>query len=394
MVISIDNAREVTIMDDGERHIAITMLDNPLAILQEAGIVISSADKVWVNGALADPEALPAWTVPAMRIEIRRAATLTISDDGELSTIESNAETLGDALFDAGITLYFTDEVTPPLDTLISGNMTVNIKRAIPVKLKVDGVMIEARTNASRVDEVLIELNAPLFGLDYVLPPADTPVSADMSIEIVRVTEEVVTERETINFERRFQADAELPLDQRRQIQAGKAGAREIRSRVRYENGIELSRELSETVEVEAPLDEIIAYGAKIVYGTVQTPQGPRSYWRRLCVFTTSYNPTSNGGNTRTSTGATLDNGIIAAKPHIIAYQTQVYVSNYGFGIIADTGAGPSSTPYWIDLGYNDNDWISWRGYSYVYLLGSPPSDVNYLLPAWRPTRSLPGNCN
>ncbi|MCY3978399.1 MAG: hypothetical protein OXG23_09900, partial [Chloroflexi bacterium] len=76
-----------------------------------------------------------------------------------------------------------------------------------------------------------------------------------------------------------------------------------------------------------------------------------------------------------------------------IPYYTQVYVPDYGIGVVRDTGAGPRSTPYWIDLGYSDHDWITWGSYTWVYLLGSPPADINYDLPPWAPVRNRPQGC-
>lgn len=395
MVVSITPAREVEIIDNNNRYSVLTALENPQAILRQADIAVSAADKLWVNGALADYDALPGWTVPARKIEIRRALRLTIVDDGEASTILSNAETVGDALFAAGIKLYLTDEVSPPLDSAISDSLTISIKRAIPVELILDGVVIEARTNAERVADVLVELNAPLFALDYVQPPGDSAVSEGMRIEIVRATEEVVTVSESIPHENRVQPDAELNLDQSALVQAGRDGRREIRSRVRYENGVEVSRDHIETTVVEAPVNRIVAYGTKVVpLGTINTPAGPRQYWRRLCMYTTSYNPTSNGGNLRTSTGATLAKGVIASKPNIIPYHTQVFVPSYGNGAILDTGGGPAGTDYWVDLGYGENDGFKpWRAYSWVYHLMPPPERINYRLPGWTPNSNWTGNC-
>ena len=395
MVISIAPAREVEIIDEGSRRIVMTALENPLDILRQAEVALSAADKIWVNGALADYSALPGWTVPARQIRIRRAYRLTVIDDGQATTILSNSDTVGDALYAAGVKLYLTDAVSPPLDSAISGALTISIKRAIPIELAVDGVVIEARTNAARVADALAELNAPLFGLDYARPAGETAVSEGMRVEIVRVTEEVVTVSEFIPHENRVQPDAELTLDQSAVVQAGRDGLREIRSRVRYENGVEVSRDLIETTVVEAPQNRIVAYGTKVVpLGTVNTPAGPRQYWRRLCMYTTSYNPVSNGGNLNTSTGATLAKGVIASKPNIIPYHTQVFVPNYGVGAILDTGGGPSGTDYWVDLGYGENQGFKpWRAYSWVYHLMPPPERITYRLPGWTPNSRWPGNC-
>ncbi|MCY3781323.1 MAG: ubiquitin-like domain-containing protein [Chloroflexi bacterium] len=395
MVVTVLQTRSVTIMVGGIERVIQTSGENPLAILREAGIAVSDADKIWVNGALAHYEALPDWTVPALNIRIRRAAALTIDDDGALSTLTTTAETVGDALFAAGVSLYLTDHVTPPLDSPVSGAMTIHIDRAVPVVLRVDGLDIDARTNAGTVADLLAELHAPLFGLDYVKPAEDTAVTEGLRIEIVRVDEELVVESETIKHSLQYRPDANLNLDARAEVQAGRDGRREIRYRVRYENGIEVSRVHIETIEVEAPVNRIIAYGTNIIpLGTVQTSEGPRQYWRRLCVYVTSYNPESNGGNLNTSTGENLRKGVIAAKPNIIPYYTELYVPGYGLGTIYDTGGGPSGTDYWIDLGYGHNDGFkNWRAYLWVYLLWPPPRKVPYRLPAWTPNSNWPRNC-
>ena len=394
MVIRISPPREVTVIIDGDERQLQTPLKNPWDILTSAGIALDAEeDKIWVNGALADFAALPDWTVPAQQIRIRRAARLTVIDDGVESSVFANAETIGDALAEAGIKLHPTDQVTPALDTLPSAEMTVHIKRALPLKLHVDGVTIEARSNAANVGDALVALDAPLFGLDYVRPPAETAVSAGMTIEIVRVVEDIETESEAIDFTIKSQLDDSLNLDDVAVLQDGRAGTQENRYRVRYENGIEAARELIESVVVEAPMEKIIAYGSRIAQQIVDTPLGPRHYWRRLCVYATSYNPESNGG-LQTATGATLAKGIVAAKPHIIPYHTQVFVPKYGLGVVRDTGAGPRSTPYWIDLGYSDHDWVTWGGYTWVYLLAPPPDEINYDLPPWAPVRNRAGGCS
>lgn len=398
MVIRIRPARAVTIIVDGSERQLQTPLRNPGDLLISADIAVQAADKIWVNGALAYADALREWTVPARHIRIRRAIQLTIIDDGAQSTIVTNADSIGDALAAAGISVYPTDQVKPALETAPATDMTVHIKRALPVTLLVDGLTIEARTSESIVGDALIELNAPLFGSDYVLPAVETEIHADMTIEIVRVTDEVVAERAPIDFQVVTQLDAGLNLDEVAVRQAGRAGAEETRYRLRYENGVEVERQLIETVVVEAPIDKIVAYGSKVeVVGTV--PGTDLGYWRRVCVIATNYDPESQGGSHATATGATLAKGIIAAKPHIIPYDTSVYVPGYGKGAIRDTGAGPRSTAFWIDLGYGSRAEAQAENahtrYTWVYHLWPPPEKIIHRLPPWRPSVSYPsGGCS
>ena len=383
--------RQVAIAVNGRQQLWETALDNPLEILQSARVKLDSGDRIWVNGALANAAALADWTVPAQHIEIRKAVELTIVDSGQPFSLVTAAKTVGDALSEAGIKLHSADETAPPRETSIDGEMTISIDRARVAALHVDGVQIEVRTNAETVADVLAELDSPLFGLDYVNPPAETSISEKMTIEIVRVTEEMTAQTETIPYQVRYQPDESLSLDEKAVVQAGQNGSREIRSQIRYENGIEVSRAPAETAVVEAPVDQVVAYGTNMALKTVNTPAGPRQYWRKLRMYATSYHPAALGGDSVTAIGATLKKGIVAADPDIIPYRTDLYVPRYGLGWMADTG-GPRSSPYWIDLGYSDEDWVSWSGYVDVYLLAPAPAKINYLLPAWRPLRNRPDN--
>lgn len=394
MTIAIAPAREVTLVIQGEAQVLRTALDNPLEILESAEIDIGADDKIWVNGALAHYQALPGWTIPARHIEIRRPLRLTISIDDEEIYLLTTAETVGGALTEAGIDLETGDKLNPAADTVIARDLRVTIARGMPVSLRVDGVVIDARSSADQVDELLAELDIPLFDQDYVIPPGDTEITPDMIIEILRVTVEEISESEIIPFETRYEPDSELNLDKKQVVQLGQEGKRLIRSRIRYENGLEVSRELIETVLAQSPRDMVVHYGTRQALGSVNTPQGPRQYWRVLCMYATSYHPAALGGDDRTSIGATLKKGIVAAYPEIIPYGTEVYVPGYGIGTMADT-AGWRSSPYWIDLGYSDDDWVSWGKYVKVYLLTIPDAaEIDYLLPDWTPIRSRPaGNC-
>jgi 3D (Asp-Asp-Asp) domain-containing protein len=155
-----------------------------------------------------------------------------------------------------------------------------------------------------------------------------------------------------------------------------------VTTRVRQENGVEVSREQVSSMVISEPVNEIIAYGTKVVIRTIDTPEGPLEYWRVLRnMVTTSYHPAALGGDDVTAIGMKLTKGIVGADPKLIPYRTRIYVPGYGVGIVADTG-GPRSTRYWIDLGYDDENYVPWsRRDTSVYLLTPVPENINYLLP-------------
>ncbi len=388
--------RTVRIIDAGRASQLQTALHEPLPILSLAGISLGEQDKVWVNGALAFQEALPDWTVPASQIEIRRAVQLRIRDAGAMVTIATAAETVGEALDEAGIRLDASDATNLPLATRLDGDLDLRITRGLRIRLRVDGEVIDMRTQAKRVADLLDELDLSLGSLDYTRPALAEWLGADTEVEVVRVRVEELVEREEIPAGKtQYRPDPDTLLDRTQVIQQAQPGIRETTTRVRYENGSEVSRETSEPQWAQPPQERIIGYGTKaVVLGTVNTPAGPREYWRVLCMYATSYNPRSNNGNTLTAIGETLRTGIVASDPDLISYRSEVFVPGYGVGYMADT-AGYRSSPYWIDLGFSDADYTrDWHEYVKVYLLTPVPAQVNTLLPAWTPIRSVPGGCN
>lgn len=382
MTIYIDRARTIELLIDGQSTFFRTPFDNPYDILQSADVSIGADDRIWIDGTETDAGSLILWPVPVTMIEVKRAISVTIDDGGIQTTYRTTAATVGDLLFETGETLYLADQVSPEMGTPLTNGLQIFITRASPITIEVDNTLLETRVQGGTVREALIEAAVTLIGLDYTIPPEDTPLSSGMTIRVIRVTEDLLTERRLIPYETQYQADASLELDTIAVVQAGLNGIQEIRTRVRYENGIEISRVDDGFQEISAPVTEIVRYGTQVVIRTVDTPEGPREYWRALPrMLTTTYHPAALGGDDVTSIGMKLTKGIIASDPRVIPYRTQLYVPGYGIGIMADTG-GPRSTRYWLDLGYDDENWVSWRSYTTVYLLTPVPAEIDYLLPA------------
>lgn len=385
-VIYINRARDVSLTVDGVTRTLRTPLENPFDILEKAGIELEDGDRVRVDGTALEPEELLFWPLPAENIQIQKQVTFTVVDQSGEVTLTTSVETVGDALNEADITLYKADTVLPDLNTQLENDMIVEIIRAEPIFIQVDGHTIETRMQGGTVANALAEANIVLGGLDYTVPNENTDLTAGMSVRVVRVTEEVVTVDEPVTFETVYQASAEMELDTQAVTQAGVNGVRRISERVRYEDGVEVGREPAGEEIVTPPQNQVISYGTNIVLRTIDTPDGPREYWRKLRVYATSYHPAALGGDDVTSIGERLRKGIVAANPNIIPYRTNVFVPGYGTGFIADTG-GARSSPYWIDLGYSDEDWVSWSRYVDIYLLTPVPGNIDYLLPDWRPLR-------
>ena len=379
LVIRIDRARSVFLVVDGVTTPLWTTLTNPAEILEGQGISVSDDDLILVDGTPSTAGDLPLWPVPVTYLSVRHAVDLRVEDDGTPRVINTTAETVGDALFEAGITVYVSDTISPELNAPVTPNLTVSITRARPVTIIADGETIRTRGRGETVDDVLSEAGIALVGLDYTIPRETAPLRPGMSIRVIRVREEIETTETELPYETVYQADPELEIDQRRVIQQGQRGAQTTRTRVRYENGIEIERAEAETIITREPVNHVVGYGTNVVVRTIETPQGTLSYWRKLRMYATSYHPAALGGDNITATGQVLQHGIVGADTRILPFGTEIYVRNYGVGTIADTGARRRD-PLWVDLGYSDADWRSWSGYVDVYILTPVPEEIDYFV--------------
>lgn len=393
MNLRVIRARDVQVRIGEQSRIIQTAYDYPRDILRQMGVSLSEQDRVWLDGQAVNAGEVGLWGLPVNDIRIRPALQIRIDDEGVLSTLQTTAESVGDALYEAGIELFVTDSVVPDVTTALSEGMTVRISRALPVIIRVDGEEVPTRAQGTEVRAALAAAGISLNGLDYVIPPESAPLEAGMSIQVVRVSEQLESEDAPIAYDSTYQAEASMALDTRQVVQAGQAGILRRYTRVRYADGVEISREPAGEEVVQAPQNQIIAYGTNVVLYDLPTPEGTLQYWRKLRVYATSYHPAALGGDDVTAIGEKLRKGIVGANPRIIPYRTQVYVAGYGVGMIADTG-GARSSPYWIDLGYSDADFVGWHRYVDIYLLAPVPANINYLLPEWTPMRGLPDRGN
>ncbi len=225
----------------------------------------------------------------------------------------------------------------------------------------------------------------PLLGLDYTIPAAEGPLPPDGQIRVVRVTETVTHEQEALAFETRYQPLDTLEIDQQQVIEAGSYGVRTNRIRVRIEDGQEVSRSVEGAWVAQQPSPQIVGYGTRIEIRTVSTADGPLDYWRAVEMYATSYSPSRAGVSPDspwfgiTASGKPLVKGLVAIDRSLIPFGTRMYVPGYGFAEAADTGSGVKGR--WIDLGYEDDNWVGWSGYVTVYFLTPVPSNIVYVFP-------------
>jgi uncharacterized protein YabE (DUF348 family) len=383
--IFVQRAHSVVVDVDGRVIEARTQLTRPTDILASLDVAVGTHDQVHVQSDEATDEIIANASHPPLHIQVERAMPIIVHEPGSPPLqFHTTARTVGEALREADIVLYLADDVRPSFSSPVQPGARISIKRSVPVTIHVDGHTIRTRTHRSSVGDVLSDMGISLQGLDYAEPELDAPLGEGSEIRVVRVREELLVQQEPIPFETQWAPDPELEIDHQAVGQQGGPGVFERRIKVRYEEGAEVRRWLEAEWIAKHAQPKILNYGTKIVLRTIDTPEGPRQYWRKYRMLATSYSAASAGKAKDhphygiTALGWRMRDGIVAVDPKIVRLGSQVYVPGYGVGDAADTGGAIRNLR--IDLGYSEENYTSWYRCVDVYLLAPVPDRVEYIM--------------
>ena len=278
---------------------------------------------VW-SGAIVAAFVLCVFSVqPHQAVHAENDHIVTIYHDGQQQIVASDAQTVGEVLGRAHITLNPHDAVEPGKDTqLVAANYSVNVYRARPVTV-VDGLNryhimtphtsakqivedagltaynediltlnriddfvsegsvgliltiqrstplkavlydkpFDMRTQATTVHDFLKEKGIILRDGDKLWPSEDTPLTPNLAIAIYRDGSQAVKE-EPINFETEKIQDADHEVGYKQIKQQGQAGKRFVVYQVETKNGKEVRTEL-QSIVITQPTKQIEIVGTK-----------------------------------------------------------------------------------------------------------------------------------
>ncbi len=324
-------------------------------------------------------------------VQVSNRIDIVIHDGPNEVAHNTGAATVGQALAEVDMEVYSTDQVEPPLGSWLRPDLEISIERALPVTVKLEGRELDTRTKKSTVADVLAEAGVGLIGTDAAWPPIDKEMNNRETIEILRNAAAYQVTESPLAFSSRLQPLESLQIDQRSLVTAGSLGVTSQLRRTEPNNTESLSQTLIGEWVSLPPVDEIIGYGTNVTVKTLDTPDGPLSYWRVVRMRVTAYTAADAGRSPShpsygiTASGRPAGYGIVAIDPKVVPFRSQVYVPGYGIGFAGDTGGGVKGR--WIDLGYDEGEIVTWNGYVDVYYLTPVPEPdrLNYLIPSALP---------
>jgi uncharacterized protein YabE (DUF348 family) len=359
------SAARVRLIVDGQvRDIAASDLV-PAHMLANAAIAFSPADRVLMNGMPVpfDQAIQPQGFVT---LQLRRAVPVTLIAPNGQMTVNTAARTVGEALLEAGVSLFVSDRVEPPVETSIVSGMMVTITPGRDITVQAAGQTVRVHSSAATVGQVLAEAGIPLVGLDSATPSENEALPADGQIRIVRVTESIDSAYQVIPYKTELIVTTELQPPAQDVLDAGEVGISLNRTRVRYEDGVETGRVVENEIILRLP----------------RTRVARSSYWKSIEMYATSYHPCETGTcSYGTSSGMKAGFGVVAMNLdwYRALKGVSVYIPGYGTGVVGDVCPGCVGKP-WIDLGYDQSNYVGWSSMVTVYFLAPAPLEIPWFL--------------
>lgn len=342
-------------------------------VVAEAGIQLSENDKLILDAFNPGKDS---------RIEIYRACEVTfVNVDGkEINTIF--AGTVAELIESQGVTL--SDKLFSSVDVnaVVTNNLRVEIISAYDIIINVDGEEKAVQTTVKTVGDVLSEQGITLDEDDEVSPAADTVLTNDLVIEVLRVEYVTRETQEKIPFTTEKVNSSAMAKGTEKVSQKGVDGVKTFTYTDKVVNGVVESSELVSEEVTKEPVKKIIKVGTlvkqtskKLGNNKIEKNGNPISELELPSKYSigennvpTEYKYTIKGRGAAycipggiTATGRPVKPGYIAVNPKQIPYGTEMWIVSddgvvYGYAIAADTGGFVKKGYFTCDLYMNSTE--------------------------------------
>lgn len=229
------------------------------------GEVLKRANVSVNNHDSVEPGLKTKLEAPSYDINIYRARPVTIIDGSNTFQVLSPHTSARQIAADAGLKLYDEDAYDiSRVDDFIS-NGTVGIKltidRAIPITFMLYGKSFAMRTHTKTVGELLKNKGVVLGGQDGTNVPLDTAITANMQVEVWRNGVQTVTEEQSVSFATDYIRDADKPTSYHQVQTPGVNGKKMVTYQVNLKNGQMTEKKEIQSVVTQQPTKQVEVIG-------------------------------------------------------------------------------------------------------------------------------------
>lgn len=273
--------------------------------------------------------------------------------DGQNISIRTLYSKPADILAQAKIALDSRDEVRMSTAKLTNGTV-IRVYRAVPVQVNYEGKTNTVVTGQPTVGELATALGMEKEKIKLI-PVAETPLTANMEVKVIRLSEQIVEQEVPVLFPVIRQPDSSMEKGAEQIVQPGEDGRKMAKLNITYEDGVRVGSNIIAETVLQEPKPQVVKVGTR---DTVETSRGTMRFRRVEWMEATAYLPTDGNGQGITATGLKARHGIVAVDPNFIALGSRLYIPGYGLALAADTGGAINGDK--IDLCMEDES-DAWR---------------------------------
>lgn len=205
-------------------------------------------------------------------VNIYRARPVMVVDGSTRQKVITPYQTGEQIAKSAGITLYEEDlTILAPTDDIIAdgAGLKLTIDRSVPFTFTLYGTTTQARTQGETVGEMLQEKGVTIDPNDRVSPDPTTPLTSGLSVRVWREGKQTITVNEIVDFAVEKIQDGDRPVGYKEVKTVGEQGSRSVTYEVTVQDGQEVARnEIASIVTKEAQKQvEIIGVKVALVAG-------------------------------------------------------------------------------------------------------------------------------
>lgn len=342
---------------------------DPYAVVAEAGIQLSENDKLILDDFTAGEDS---------RIIVCRASNVTFTyADGKTENLVF-AGKVSELIAEKGVVLSDNLVSSVNVKAVVTNNMEVKILNNYELTINVDNEIRYVQSTAKTVGDLLEEQKIVLDEDDEVVPSADTELSNELTIDVLRVEYVTREAEESVPFTSTTKYSSSMLKGTKKVTTEGVNGTKTVVYKDRIVNGVVESTSVESETVTKKPVTQVTTIGtlvkttSKLGNSKIEKNGKPISEIALPSKYSigknnvpTEYKYTITGkaaaycqpGGT-TATGKAVKPGLVAVNPEQIPYGTEMWiVSNdgvvYGYAIAADTGGFAKKGKFVVDLYMN-----------------------------------------
>ncbi len=198
-----------------------------------------------------------------INIEIKRAFPVKVTVDGGVKEADMIGGTVADALEKAGVDVSPNDFVTPAPDTELTGASDISVVRGVKVYLEKAGSSKMVYVPEGTVKEALKYKGCELCTEGNKGITDSTPVKSGMTLCVDEVLYRTTFKTEKVEPAVIEEACSTLPAGEKEIKQEGKQGKVEMSYKEKYVNGELVEKKEDKTTVVTKPVSKIVLVGTK-----------------------------------------------------------------------------------------------------------------------------------